>query len=252
MINSTAIFAASDIVSTINYYKEVLGFESSWTWGDPPSFGSASLGGVTLMFNLNPDLASKIQGHQHWIRVDDTDELYARHLESGAKIVSEIEDKHWGQREYVVEDINGYFLRFAGPLATAVKPSEPFPDDVQLELRVPTIKEYVKVAGGAFGYREADARLLETTWCGVVALSPSGEAIGVLRVMRDAPGWFSIWDVAVLPDWQAHRIGSNMMRTALGKIRAEHPGAIVHLFAYKHGFYERLGFGKDTVTMIRL
>ena len=70
--------------------------------------------------------------------------------------------------------------------------------------------------------------------------------------MCDAPGWFSIWDVAVVPEWQAQRIGSTMMKEALEMIREASPGAIVHLFTYKHGFYERLGFTKETACIRRL
>ena len=93
VISSTAIFASSDIEATLAYYKDVLGFESSWTWGEPPTFGSAKFGGVTIMFALEPELAAKIRGHQHWINTANIDEPYKSHLSNGAKVVSEIEDK---------------------------------------------------------------------------------------------------------------------------------------------------------------
>ena len=64
MISSTAIFACSNIEATLSFYKEVLGFESSWTWGDPPVFGSASMGGVTITFSLQPELAKHVRGHR--------------------------------------------------------------------------------------------------------------------------------------------------------------------------------------------
>ena len=252
MISSTAIFASSDIEATLAHYKDVLGFESSWTWGEPPTFGSATMGGVTIMFNLQPELAARVQGHQHWIKVDDADELYRLHQAKGAMVVQEIEDKPWGVREYVVEDPNGYHLRFAGPLSTSPRKSQPFPPGVTIERRKPTDEEYSAVAGASFGHKEPVPGLLERTWNGVVALSPSGESIGVLRIVQDAPGWFSIWDVAVVPDWQARRIGSKMMEEALAMVREASPGAIVHLFTFQHGFYERLGFAKETVSMRRL
>ena len=85
-----------------------------------------------------------------------------------------------------------------------------------------------------------------------MALSPAGEAIGVLRIMQDASGWFSIWDVAVLPSWQAQGIGSKMMEEALAMVREASPGAIVYLFTYEHGFYERLGFKEETASVRRL
>ena len=252
VISSTAIFASSDIEATLAYYKDVLGFESTWTWGDPPTFGSASMGGVTIMFNLQPDLAAKVRGHQHGVKVDDVDELHRLHRSKGAHVVSEIEDKPWGLREYIVEDLNGYHLRFGGPPAGDALKSNPFPEGVTIERRKPTSDEYAGVAGRAFGHKEPVPGLLESTWNGLVARSPDGETIGVLRIMWDAPGWFSIWDVAVVPDWQARRIGSTMMKEALEMIREASPGAIVHLFTYKHGFYERLGFTKETVSVRRL
>jgi ribosomal protein S18 acetylase RimI-like enzyme len=252
MISSTAIFASSDIEATIAYYKDVLGFESSWTYGDPPVFGSASMGGVTIMFCLQPELAAKVRGHQHGVKVDDVDELYRLHRSRGARVVAEIEDKPWGIREYVVEDLNGYHLRFGGAPSSDAPKSRPFPEGVTIERRKPTSDEYAVVAGQAFGHKEPVPGLLESTWSGVVARSPNGEIIGVLCVMWDAPGWFSIWDVAVVPVWQAQRIGSAMMKEALETIREASPGAIVHLFTYKHEFYERLGFTKETVSVRRL
>ena len=247
MISSNAIFASSDIEETLAYYRDVLGFESTWTWGEPPVFGSATMGGVTIMFNLQPDLAAKVRGHQHGIKVEDADELYRLHQSRDALVVEEIEDKPWGIREYIVEDLNGYHLRIGGPLSSEAPKSLPFPDGVTIERRKPTDDEFLMVIGEL-----QDPGLLERTWNGVVAHSPSGEPIGVLRIIWDAPAWFSIWDVAVLPEWQGRRIGSTMMKEALEMIREASTGAIVHLFTYKHGFYERLGFTKETVSMRRL
>lgn len=252
VISSTAIFASSDIEATLTFYKDVLGFESTWTWGEPPTFGSASMGGVTIMFNLQPELCAKVRGHQHWVKVDDVDELYRTHLAKGAKVVEEVEDKPWGMREYVVEDLNGYYLRFAGPPSSEAPKSKPFPEGVTIERRKPTSEEYADVAGKAFGHKEPVPELMERTWSGIVARSPEGNAIGVLRIMWDAPGWFSIWDVAVLPEWQANRIGSTMMKEAIEMIREASPGAIVHLFTFKHAFYERLGFSLEPASLRRL
>jgi len=252
VINSTAIFACSDLLATIAYYKEVLGFEASWTWGEPPSFGSAYVGGVSIFFNVNPELAARVKGHQHWISVDGVDALYELHKAKGAKIVSEIADRPWDFREYVVEDLNGYHLRFAQLSSGAVPPSEPFPEGVKIERRKPTPEEFFAVTGPTFGHKEPMPELLERTWNGVVALSPGGEVIGVLRIMWDAAGWFSIWDVAVVPRWQAKRIGSKIMKEALELIREASPGANVHLFTFKRGFYERLGFKEEKVSIRRV
>jgi ribosomal protein S18 acetylase RimI-like enzyme len=249
MISSTPIFAAADIEATIEYYKTVLGFDNTWKWDDPPTFGGASLGGVSLMFCLQPELAKNVKGHQHWIKVENADELYEKHKASNAKIVEEIGDRPWNAREYVVEDINGYYLRIAGPPKGEVAQSQAFPKGVTIERRKPTLEEFTTVAGQAFGHRCDSEEALALTWNGVVALAPSGEAIGVLRIVYDAPGWFSVWDVAVLPDWQAKRIGTRMMKEATEMVHEASPGAFVFLFTFKHGFYEKLGFNQETVSI---
>lgn len=251
MLSSTAIFACSDIEATIAYYKDVLGFTTSWTYGDPPTFGSASIGGVSLMFCRDPQLAAHIRGHQHWISVEDADEIYRLHRANGAVIVADIEDKPWNIREYTVEDLNGYHLRFTGPTAQKAPRSEPLPDGVTFERRKPTAEEYTAIAGKAFGSaREPSA--LDHTWHGVVARSPAGQTIAVLRIMRDSNGWFSIWDVAVTPDWQAKGVGTKMMREALELIKAARESSIVYLFTYKPDFYERLGFKEEKVSVRRI
>jgi ribosomal protein S18 acetylase RimI-like enzyme len=250
--SSTPIFACADIETTLAFYKDVLGFTASWTWGDPPTFGSASWGAVTIMFSLQPDLARQVTGHQHWINVEHVDDLHAKHLERGAFIVSPIEDKPWGRREYTVQDPNGYHLRFAGDPAQAVAPSTSFPEGVKIVRRKPTEDEHLRVAASTFYQQGVPEGVLDRTWQGVVALSPSGDAIGTVRIVYDAPGWFSIWDVAVLPEWQGQRIGAAMMKEAIEIVREASPGAWVYLFTYKHAFYERLGFTKESVSMLKV
>ncbi|MBS1713090.1 MAG: GNAT family N-acetyltransferase [Armatimonadetes bacterium] len=252
MKSSSAVLACSDIVATLAFYQDVLGFETVWAWGEPPTFGSASSGGATILFNRQPELAAKIQGHQHWINVDDADELHETHRARGAKIVEELGDRPWGFREYVVEDLNGYHLRFAGPPLGTSRPSQPFPEGVRIERRVPRDDEYRSVVGAAFGNKSFLPDQSSTTWGGIVALSPDGEAIGTVRIMQDALGWFSVWDVGVLPRWQGHRIGSKMMQEALDLIHESSPGANVFLFTYQNGFYEKLGFSRETSHMKRV
>lgn len=246
---SSPILVVADVPATVQFYTEVLGFASSWTWGEPPTFGAATWGNVTIMFSVLPELVGRVEGHGHWFDVEDVNGLYAQHLERGAKIVSPIEDKPWGRREYTVRDINGYHLRFAGDPSYTPRGTGVFPPGVQIVRRMPTVEEHERVAGSSFYKDGTPSGILDRTWKAVVATDSNGEAIGTTRIMYDAPGWFSIWDVAVLPDWQGRRIGTAMMEAALDIVHEESPGAFVYLFTFKHGFYERLGFSKGTVEM---
>jgi len=252
MVSSTAIFACSDVLATISHYLNVLAFESSWTWGDPPTFGSVSREGVTIMFNQQPDLAANASGLQHWINVDEVDVLYELHKSKRANIIAEIGDRPWGAREYTVQDLNGYHLRFAGVAKSHAKPSRAFPEGVTLERRKPTIEEHSLVANAAFGFRDPQTQLLDATWAGVVALDSDGNCVGVLRIMWDSCDWYSIWDVAVLPEWQGQRIGTKMMQEAMEVVRAASPQANIHLFTYQYPFYEKLGFHVERACLRRL
>ncbi len=252
MTSSTPIFACADLEATMAYYRDVLGFRIDWTYGEPANFGSASRGGVTIMFSQHHELAERSAGQSIWVKVDDADILHEEHRAKGAKIVEEIGERPWGVREYVVEDPNGYRLRFAGPPAEEIAKSQPFPAEVVMARKKADPRSFIEVAGAAFGrenFKESVAEpVLSQTWGGVTASLPSGEAVGVLRIMRDAPGWFSVWDVAVRPEWQGRRIGSKMMEEALAMVGEVEPGAFVFLFTFRHGFYERLGFGLQSAS----
>jgi ribosomal protein S18 acetylase RimI-like enzyme len=241
------ILVVADLAETIRYYTEVLGFTASWMGGDPPDFGAASWGNVRIMFRLAPEVGAQTESGQIWIDVDDVDALYALHLERGALIFSPIEDKPWMIREYTVLDPNGYLLRFAGQPSHTPKGVGRLPVDVQILARMPTQEEFEHVAFSGFGHEESRSGSLDKTWRAVVAVDLDGAVIGILRIMRDAGKWFSIWDVAVLPKWQGQRIGTTMMQAALELVRAECPDANVYLFTYKSGFYEQLGFLNGSV-----
>jgi uncharacterized glyoxalase superfamily protein PhnB len=115
IVRSEAILAVADVAATIKFYRETLGFTEEWVWADPPTFGGVGWGEVSLMFDLNLELATHLEGHQHYFFVKGVDELYARHQKNGVTIISPLERKPWGEREYTVRDPNGYHLRFGEP-----------------------------------------------------------------------------------------------------------------------------------------
>lgn len=250
MVSSSApILVAADVLATITFYSEVLGFDRSWTWGEPPTIGAVNWGAVSIMFSQMDSLVGKIEGHQLWFNVEDVDTLCGRHQQKGAEIVSPIEDKPWGVREYTVRDPNGYHLRFAGHANYVPKGTGVFPEGVVIRKHLPTQEDHDHVVSKVFGQAPGSSAKLDKTWGGVSAVAPTGETIGTARIMLDSPGWFSIWDVAVLPEWQGKRIGTAMIEAAVELVREASPGAFIFLFTFKDGFYERIGFGKQSVQM---
>jgi GNAT superfamily N-acetyltransferase len=249
--SSEAIFAVADVIATAKFYREVLGFESQWLWGDPPTFAGLCWGPVQVMLCQQPELVLKIEGHQHFFRCEDINSLYQRHTAANATIISDIENKPWGIREYTVRDINGYHLRFCGP-PTYERPataSSLLPDFIRLVERMPTIEEFTLLTAAVGWSLNTDtvATALANSLYGVVAVDTrdqnSDRVVGSIRVVGDGARVFSIQDVMVIPELQNQRIGSAMMESVMHWLRTHAPQkAYVGLFTSKPAFYERYGF----------
>ena len=191
--SSEPIFPVADVVATVGYYRDVLGFREGWTWGEPPDFGGVRWGKIGAMFALSSGPEAKVGGQWHSFFVEGIDALHALHGRNGAAICSPLEAKPWGLREYTVRDLNGHYLRFGqrGSDRSATAGREPA-TDVAIVERLPTPEEYlglVRAVGWARG-DQADgdqtdraARALAGARFGVVAVD-DGRASG--------PGWYSV------------------------------------------------------------
>lgn len=251
LTRSEAIFAVADVPATVKYYREVLGFEGEWMWGNPPTFAGLRWGKVHLMLCQQPEIAGKIEGHQHFFFCDDVNAMHGRHTAAKATIVAEIENKPWGFREYTVRDINGYHLRFAGPLTyeRPVTARSALPDFIRLDERLPTVEEFASLTA-AVGWHADNAIMttaLRNSLYGVIAVDTRDEKndriVGSIRVVGDGARFFYVQDVMVIPDLQGQRIGSAMMESVMHWLKTTAPkGAYIGLFTGKPGFYERHGF----------
>jgi hypothetical protein len=73
--SAVPVVATSDLLSTIQYFEQTLGFKQQWIWGDPP--------------------------------------VYAHHCATGADVVEALTTRPWGVRQYVLREPNGYLLKVA-------------------------------------------------------------------------------------------------------------------------------------------
>jgi GNAT superfamily N-acetyltransferase/catechol 2,3-dioxygenase-like lactoylglutathione lyase family enzyme len=245
----------ADVRAAVRFYRDKLGFTGEWLWDEPPTFGGVSWGKVGVMFCLQPDLAAHIEGHQHSFFVNNIDQIHDRHQANAVQIISPLEAKPWGLREYTVRDPNGYRLRFGEPITTHASsaPAKQIPEHVRLVERLPTIPEYetLVLAVGWLKYTNLDvtATALKNTLYSVVAFE--GErAVGMARVVGDGATGFYVQDVMVLPDRQRQGIGTALMEAVMGYFRRAAPRqSSLSLFTGRMlaGFYERHGFeGPDT------
>jgi uncharacterized glyoxalase superfamily protein PhnB len=114
-------FIVDDVVATANYYRDKLGFTYERFWGEPPCFCMVARQGIIIMLSqlartgaVRPNRIADPNGDawDAYIWVDDADALYVEFRSKGVTIARDICDQPYGNRDFDIEDCNGYRLCF--------------------------------------------------------------------------------------------------------------------------------------------
>ncbi|MGZ8844616.1 MAG: glyoxalase superfamily protein [Pyrinomonadaceae bacterium] len=123
---ATPQFTVPDLVRTVEYYRDVLGFEIAGYWdgeqvslepANPPVFAIVRRDKVQLFFNRaeNSEVRTgRAPGAcDAFFQIVGVNALAAELQKRGAQIIDGPETQVYGQRELVVADCNGLILGFA-------------------------------------------------------------------------------------------------------------------------------------------
>jgi len=111
-------FSVPDVLATVHYYRDRIGFAVGDLVADPPEWGAVARDGVEIFFNRLPAGAS---GHPRiraagaydaYFRVTGVDHLAAEFRERGVVIREGPTNRVYDIRELVIEDLNGLILAF--------------------------------------------------------------------------------------------------------------------------------------------
>lgn len=114
----------ADIAASIRFYVGRLGFRTVFLYGEPPYYGQVERGGARLNLRcvdapvIDPDLRRREELLSASLTVAsraEIDALFAEFGASGVTFAQDIQDKPWGARDFIVADIDGNLLLFAGP-----------------------------------------------------------------------------------------------------------------------------------------
>lgn len=110
-------FVVADVVTTAEYYRDVLGFKIFGYWLDPPVYAIVKRDEAEIHFgkqDSEPKANSAFRecAIDAYIRTADIDALYEELKSSGAEIIEELTERAYASREFVVRDCNGYTLAF--------------------------------------------------------------------------------------------------------------------------------------------
>ncbi len=122
-----------DVNRTVEFYRDVLGFEVQVTVPDggpaagPLDWAMLTRGGVTLMFQSRASLAGEIPALADtpiggavtfYTEVEGVEALHAQ-LGGRVEIVQPLHDTFYGTREFCFRDCNGYLISFSESLQRA-------------------------------------------------------------------------------------------------------------------------------------
>lgn len=248
------ILYSADVSRSLSYYIDVLGFESKWDWGSPPTFGGVCKGSVEIFF------CEKGQGNPGtWLSlfIGNVDEYYETIKSKGAHILSAPETMEWGVREMLVEDPDGHKIRFGHGVSTRKKSTDAL-DVARIIQRTPTTKEHQELIYAVGWVPSMDEALAEkhlaaAVFSVVAEEITSGKTIGCALIMSDGISFYYVKDVIVHPDWQCKHIGNALMQEVsdwLDKNAAEN--AMVGLYTGDNlaSFYQQFDF-KPSFGMTR-
>jgi predicted enzyme related to lactoylglutathione lyase len=114
-------FIVDDVVATANFYRDKLGFHYERFWGEPPCFCMVGRGGIIVMLSqlaktgaMRPNRLVDPNGEawDAYVWVQNADALCNEFKAQGVKIAREVCDQPYGNRDFDVEDCNGYRLCF--------------------------------------------------------------------------------------------------------------------------------------------
>ena len=110
---SRYVLAVNNLVTSADFYKTKLGFQTLWEEG---GWHFLIRDDVKIMLGECPgdQPASEINSHSYfaYLEVDNIDMLYQEYQSKGVEVLSSIENKPWGQREFSIRTIDGHRITF--------------------------------------------------------------------------------------------------------------------------------------------
>jgi uncharacterized glyoxalase superfamily protein PhnB len=112
LCGSATVFVVQDVLRSVEHYRDVLGFSTVFTYGEPTFYAGVARDGITI--HLQAASATRRQVGQGGLNVfvSDVDALYEELKSRGARTLNELKDYPYGMRDFDVTDPDGNHLCF--------------------------------------------------------------------------------------------------------------------------------------------
>ncbi len=109
---STTVFTVTNVMESAAYYRDKLGFDVAFQYGEPTFYVGLCSAEVTLHL-IAAAKAPRPPGHGAVsISIDDVDALHADLVKRGAKVLKAPKDYDYGLRDFDVADLGGNMIFF--------------------------------------------------------------------------------------------------------------------------------------------
>jgi uncharacterized glyoxalase superfamily protein PhnB len=119
-----AQLVVADIKAACDYYAQKLGFSIAFVYGEPPFYGEVrrDRARLTLRCLDKPPIDSGLRERESLlsatIEVDTAEEikrLFLAFQSTGVDFHQTLKHEPWGARDFIVRDLDGNLILFAGP-----------------------------------------------------------------------------------------------------------------------------------------
>jgi lactoylglutathione lyase len=112
-----AILQVSDLQTSLGFYRDLLGFEVTYSFPSEqePQFVSLTVEGGALGLG-GTDEPVQSASTSIWLYTDDVDSAVADLRTAGVAVVAEPSDQPWGERVASVADPDGYVVHIGAPI----------------------------------------------------------------------------------------------------------------------------------------
>ncbi len=110
-----------DMERAAGFYREQLGFEVRFLFGDPPVYAQFSRDAVRLNMRqveapvLDREAAERGELLAAYLEVDDVEGLYREYAGRDVDFYLRLQTKPWGLKGFIVRDPDGNLLNFSEP-----------------------------------------------------------------------------------------------------------------------------------------
>ncbi len=111
------ILSVNDLAESIDFYRDVLGFDLAWSWGTPPDIAAVCRDDIEI--TLTQRTGAKPAGAaQVYLGVSGgIDDYYAALVRTGVTMVVAIGDRPYGMRDFRMADPSGNELSIGQAIA---------------------------------------------------------------------------------------------------------------------------------------